>query len=196
MPDQSFLDQILVQILVLDRQLFVLINQVWTNLWMDSLFTSITDIHKSWFFKFIFVPWMASVFIRQYRAKGIILFLGLLLAVGSSDLIGARVIKPAFARERPSTAVNGAIVRSVENGGFSFVSNHAFNSFTIATYCLNWIPQGRVLFLGLAGLIAYSRVYVGVHFPADVTAGSILGILLGTLAAILFEKLTRLRRPL
>ena len=61
----------------------------------------------------------------------------------------------------------------------SFPSGHATVSFACATVLAFAVPRLRVPLFALAALIAYSRVYVGVHYPFDVLAGAALGVLLG-----------------
>jgi undecaprenyl-diphosphatase len=61
----------------------------------------------------------------------------------------------------------------------SFPSGHAASSFACAVVLAAFVPRFAVAFYVLAALIAFSRLYVGVHFPLDVLAGAVLGILTG-----------------
>ena len=81
---------------------------------------------------------------------------------------------------------------------YSFPSGHATVSFACATILALAVPRLRVPLFALAALIAFSRVYVGVHFPLDVLAGAVLGvgiaIALRMLAAALRRSAPGMRR--
>ena len=77
-------------------------------------------------------------------------------------------------------------------GGYSFPSSHAANHFALAVFLIGifgfagqW--QQKAL-LAWAGLIAFSQVYVGVHYPLDVICGAILGVLAGYLSLYFWRK--------
>ena len=74
----------------------------------------------------------------------------------------------------------------------SMPSGHAMNAFTGAVLLAIVVPRARRPLLGLAALIALSRVYLGVHFPSDVIAGAILGAAVGATAAWLLARGERL----
>ena len=80
----------------------------------------------------------------------------------------------------------------------SFPSGHATVAFACATTLALAVPRLRVPLYVLATLIAFSRVYVGVHYPLDVLAGAVLGIgiarALRTLAAVLRRSIPEPRR--
>ena len=61
----------------------------------------------------------------------------------------------------------------------SFPSSHTAMSFAAACFFSYLHPQLWPLFFGLALLISWSRVYVGVHFPSDVLAGMAVGLVMG-----------------
>jgi undecaprenyl-diphosphatase len=80
----------------------------------------------------------------------------------------------------------------------SFPSGHAASSFACAATLARFAPRRAVavtLYV-LAALIAFSRVYVGVHYPLDVIAGAVLGVLVATALRPLPRALQRLRRAL
>lgn len=161
----------------IDQWLFFLVNHDAHTSWGDRLFPAITDLHKNDYFKFIFVPWLFLVFIRLYWLRGVGLFLGLLLTLALTDLLGGQIIKPFFDRQRPVEALEKAIQRAPHYGGGSFISNHAANTMAGAVYCARYIPQGRWLFMLIPLLIGFSRIYTGVHYPSDVLGGFVVGAL-------------------
>ncbi|MGY0485892.1 phosphatase PAP2 family protein [Streptomyces sp. WG-D5] len=101
-------------------------------------------------------------------------------------------LKSAIDEERPCRAVAGAVAPLIDcpaYGDWSFPSNHATIAAAAAVgLALAWHRIGW-LTVPMAILMAFSRVFVGVHYPHDVAAG----LLLGTLVAILFVRL--LTRP-
>ncbi len=110
-------------------------------------------------------------------------FLLLLLTAGLSDTISYRILKNSFKRARPNHLPKVAAKLKVPYGpkSFSMPSNHSFSSAALATVISKVYPGAAVYAWTLAGLNAYSRVYVGVHFPGDVLVGLLLGYLVGRL---------------
>lgn len=169
-----------------DHWLFMQINSAMTHPWADAFFFWITDLHKTVYFKALIVPFVIFLFVRAYKLRGVYLFLLLLVALGVNDFTGAR-IKNHFTRQRPFDQMVLSPVQRSDAGGHSFPSNHASNMFTFATYTAQFIPQARVPLYLIAGAVAYSRVYNGVHYPSDVFAGSLLGYIWG----LLFSRIGR-----
>ncbi len=77
----------------------------------------------------------------------------------------------------------------------SFPSGHSSASFAAATVLLLNRWEGRWAALVLAALIAFSRLYLYVHYPTDVVGGILVGVLCGVLAKRLWWKLENSRRP-
>jgi membrane-associated phospholipid phosphatase len=77
-------------------------------------------------------------------------------------------------------------------GGYSFISNHAANHFGMATFFFltfrKIIPRFAWIGFAWAALVAYSQVYVGVHYPLDVISGALLGLVIGNLTAHVYNK--------
>jgi undecaprenyl-diphosphatase len=79
---------------------------------------------------------------------------------------------------------------------FSFPSGHATVSFACATVLALAVPRLRWPLFALAALVAWSRVYVGVHYPGDVLAGAVLGVAIATALRMLAGALRRSGPPL
>jgi undecaprenyl-diphosphatase len=99
--------------------------------------------------------------------------------VGAAILVAESVsgaLKLWVRRDRPplSRPVPEPLLESPST--YSFPSGHATVSFACATVLALAVPRLRVPLYVLAALIAYSRVYVGVHYPFDVLAGAVLGV--------------------
>jgi undecaprenyl-diphosphatase len=104
----------------------------------------------------------------------------LLLTQGVVDL----TVKPFIARPRPFVAVaTTRVVGHYRPPTYSFPSGHAALAFAAATVLSFGVPRLTAAWLGLAVLVAFSRVYIGVHYPLDVACGAVLGIAVGILVS-------------
>lgn len=173
----------------LDKSLLLQINRHWTHPWLDAFFPAITDLHKNPWALALIVAIVLGIFIKRYARYGVGLFFVLLLALGTTDLVGNRAFKKNVARARPGDAIAELLIIRSPYGGYSFTSNHAANMFCLAKYVSEFIPPARLVTYTFATLVAYSRVYNGVHYPTDVLGGGILGWLIGWLYSILGREL-------
>ena len=135
--------------------------------------------------------WIALAAPVAYRAKRNVLFSVALtaLCVWAADLL-ALALKAAVDRPRPfetNPQVDPLIGATV---GQSMPSGHAATSFAGAVILTYLLPRGAPLFFLLAAAIAFSRVYVGVHYVSDVLVGALLGTAVG-LAGIGLLRLLR-----
>lgn len=118
---------------------------------------------------------VALLFSKKYRRSGILVLVALLLGL----LIANLTIKPLVARLRPFQIDPTLSLLIPPPGEFSFPSGHSVSSAAAATVLtLTDKKFGRVA-VPLALLIAFSRLYLTVHFPTDVMAGLLLGTLIG-----------------
>lgn len=171
------------QLLHLDYELFQFINQEWTNQVLDVVMPFLRE-KKNWISLYIVV---AILFMYKFHWKrGILAILLTVAAIGISDTLSSKIIKPSVERPRPcheNSAVDSGRLLITCGGGYSFTSSHATNHFAIAVFLgLVLVPLFRFslgLFIAWAGSIAYAQVYVGVHYPSDVVAGAIIGSVIG-----------------
>lgn len=123
------------------------------------------------------------LFSKKYRKYGIILLLGLL----SGLLVGNVFLKNIVARPRPSWLQEMALL--IKNPtDYSFPSGHTLSSFIAATILTLTNRKWGYWAIPLASLIAFSRLYLYVHFPSDVLFGMVLGIILGRLVFLAGQK--------
>lgn len=150
--------------------------------------------------KYIWIPlylYIIKKLVDQHKKEAWKSILYISSTVILADQIASSVLKPIFKRLRPChvEAFQSWIHLPDGCGGmYGFCSSHAANSFALAmaVYILSqnkWV--GNLLFFW-AFMIAYSRIYLGAHYPLDVLVGAILGIL-GSLILkkILYDKLIK-----
>ena len=162
-----------------DKDLFVFLNGLGTENW-DSFWMSVTN-------QFSWIPLYLLFFYLIFKSlgwkKGIaLLFLTALLVTFSDQL--TVFIKNSFGRLRPNRdpSINEFIRILKNNKSFSFVSGHATTSTAVSLFMHLTLKKNyrfTILFFIWPILFAYSRIYIGVHFPLDVTVGALLGILIG-----------------
>ena len=166
-----------------DLALFRLINESFTCKFFDLLFPA---FQPSWpgLIAGIFI---AIALVRKYKTRGWMIIIACVVAVGLSDIICAQLLKPFIARPRPSIELEGVRLLVGKKSGFGFPSNHAANMTALA-FCLGIIfPRRLPWFAAGALVVSYSRIYVGVHYPLDVAAGIMTGIILGTISGMVFQ---------
>ncbi|TYB41331.1 phosphatase PAP2 family protein [Actinomadura chibensis] len=105
----------------------------------------------------------------------------------------SEVSKDVIREERPCRAVAGAvhIAACPSPGDWSFPSNHAtIAAGSAAAIVVAWRAMAPLV-LPLAAVMAFSRVFVGVHYPHDVAAGFLVGVVVASVAAVLFAAVLR-----
>ena len=175
-----------------DSQLFLFLNGLHTE-WLDTVMVSITEM---WPWIPIYLLLLYMVF-KQYGKRGWWVLLAVAVLILCSDQLSAHVCKPLFHRLRPcfNPDLEGLVhlPKGLPGGRYGFVSSHAANTFAVATFLTavlrkNYRSIGWWLFVW-ALVSSYSRIYIGVHYPGDILAGAVLGILVGLIISWVFRRL-------
>lgn len=171
------------QLILWERDLFLTLNHLHTPFWDAFMYL----ISARWTWTAVVVALILWVFYKRSPKEAILFIISAVLMHVVCDQLTSGFIKPLFERLRPAYhPYTKDLVLNVYNNlgwGFSFVSGHAANFFAIATFTsLSFKDRyySIVVFL-LAATVAYSRVYLGVHFLSDIIPGALLGILIGYL---------------
>lgn len=179
----EFLNQI-------DTQLFLILNSL-NSPFMDQVMFYISD-RFTWIPLYVFLTFLIF---KKYGLRGFWVLLFAILLITLSDQISDSM-KDNLMRFRPchEPALQGMvhIVRGHCGGLYGFVSSHAANSFALATFIIFFLNKNYrfilPVMLTFAILKAYSRVYLGVHYPGDIIFGALLGILIGWFVIFLWKK--------
>jgi len=114
----------------------------------------------------------------------------LVLSIATTSLL-VSLVKSLVSRVRPCDALAGCAAVFVSSpGGHSFPSGHAAGAFTFAAFVSLQSPRASLPAFAFAALVAWSRCFLGVHYPSDILAGALLGASIG----LAFSR-TASRRP-
>jgi undecaprenyl-diphosphatase len=109
----------------------------------------------------------------RHRAAATRAILALAITLGVND----QIVKPLVARSRPfeQAVTEARVIQHPRPSTPSFPSGHSAAALVGAVSLARVWPRARWALAALAALVAYSRIYVGVHFPSDVLGGLVLG---------------------
>lgn len=171
----------------LDASLFLKVNHLPHTHLLNGLFYTITLIFTggmAWY------AMMGAATLRN-RPAGWRLIREAALPLALATWLVEYPIKWYFRRRRPFITVIQAIVIGKKPNSWSFPSGHSATAFAGAWLLSRVWPKQRGWLYTIAGLVAFSRMYLGDHYPGDVVSGSILG----TLFAMFFRGLPWPWRP-
>lgn len=171
----DFLDTIIAK----DKELFVYLNSLGVESW-DQFWVIVTN-------QFSWIPLFLLLLLLIFKAYGwkkalMLVFVAALLVTFSDQFVN--FIKNYFERLRPNNdpTLNEVIRILKRPKSFSFVSGHSTTSFAVTTFMIltlrKYYKHPYILLIWPI-LFAYSRIYVGVHFPVDIFIGMLLGLLIG-----------------
>lgn len=160
-------------LITLDEKYFLLLNQAGVD-FLDPIMLFIT--HKfSWT---PFYTFLIYLIFKQKKKEGFWIILSVVLLITLADQGSVQLFKNVFERLRPCHVLEEfRLVTESCGGQFGFISSHASNSFALAIF-LGKMLGNKKWFIGLviwASLVAYSRIYVGVHYPLDIIGGILWG---------------------
>lgn len=169
----------------LDKSIFIFMNSTIANPVTDFIMPIITSdmiLRICYGIVVVLLLWKGDA-----RLRWLVLFSAIALLL--SDQFVNSMLKPMFERIRPCHVLSDINLLVGCGAGYSMPSSHAANAFAQASLFSIAVKKTKWYLWVIAGLIAISRVFVGVHYPFDVLVGSAIGILIGFVVALLFIKI-------
>ncbi|EKX80029.1 undecaprenyl-diphosphatase [Clostridium botulinum CFSAN001628] len=166
----------------IDNCILYVIKKYVQNKYLDILMPRITKMGE------LGIIWIAIALVlilnTLYRIIGMVVILTLII----STIIGEGIIKHIVRRIRPCNQQNSFNMLILKPMSYSFPSGHTLSSFAVAEVLSVYFAQYKLILMTIAFLIALSRIYLYVHYPTDVIAGIILGILCSKLIFIILQE--------
>jgi undecaprenyl-diphosphatase len=172
----------------IDTQLFFFINHLPHAWWSDFLGEAFSGFGYAWI---IWLVISVLLFIRKEK-KDHWFWVSLGIAAFLCYILSEVLFKNIVMRPRPDMFTS-TIVVGLTPGSFSFPSTHATIAFAFA-YLFSRKEAHWLWLYGLAGLVCFSRMYLGHHYTIDVIGGMILGTVIGMVSLILDEILHKTKR--
>jgi undecaprenyl-diphosphatase len=165
-----------------DNSILDFINNNLHYPWLDKLMIGLTNLGDG---GILWIALALGLIVRKkYRKSGFMILIAIMLGA----IFGELIIKNIVQRARPFTHFPGMELLINKPNSYSFPSGHTTASFAsagILSYCFR---KYTVAFYILAALIAFSRLYLYVHYPSDILGGIVLGSLSCLLTIYIFKK--------
>ena len=165
-----------------DNYILFIIEKYLHNRYLDIIMPLVTltgNLGVIWFTIAI-----ALIVDKPYRVIGNSIILTLVIGT----IVGEGIVKHIVRRVRPCNKQDDVSPLSFKPISYSFPSGHTLSSFAAAEMLSMYFTQYRVVFMSMAFLIAVSRLYLYVHYPTDVIAGFIIGVLCSKIIFIILQQ--------
>lgn len=166
---------------VSDKRLLHLINTKFKSNMLDKLIPLITNIGSAVFT--LILTFLLIIFgSGKIRAAGVESFLTLFFSS-----ICVTYLKNKFTRPRPYWVIKELNSFNIMLKDYSFPSGHTTAAFSLATVLSINFPGFMFLFISIALIVGFSRVYLAVHFPTDVIMGMVIGVSFGLINTLMIH---------
>lgn len=164
----------------LDTWIFLLLNlRGYHPLWLDRVMWAFTQVGNG----VVGLLLCIVLYFIDHRRLAVEMLFGILTL-----WLAVELVKAIVERSRPFLALEGTRVIGWRERGLSFPSGHTAQAFFMMTVLNQYFSYNVVLasiLYGLAVLVAFTRIYVGAHYPRDVIAGGVLGTVWGILTGLI-----------
>lgn len=179
------------KLIQLDKQFLIYLNNLGTPGW-DPFWLFITK-QFNWAPLFIVVLFFFFKYLGWKKGVFLLFFLAVLITFSDQFV---NIIRATFERLRPNNdpEIQDKLRTLINPQNYSFISGHATTSTAVAIFAINVLGKYTkyiYLFLLFPLFFAYSRLYLGVHFPIDIFTGASVGCIIGLVSARLFNLCTR-----
>lgn len=163
---------------------FLHMLQGWHTDWLDAVMVFVTKLGDAGLL-WIGIGLILAI-IPKTRKCGILV----LISMAVSFLLGNLILKNLIGRARPFHVDNSVTLLIPEPSEYSFPSGHTLNGFTASVMIFLHYKKPGILAIIFAALIAFSRMYLFVHYPTDIIGGIALGIFDAVLVYMVAKKVT------
>ncbi|MCI1682769.1 MAG: phosphatase PAP2 family protein [Bacteroides sp.] len=186
------------KLLPYEKGLFFLINGSHTH-YLDCTMWLFSGM-KIWIPLALFI--IFNLVYKKSWKRWVPALLAIVLVFVFCDQFSSHLIKPLFARPRPThypyIMEHVKTLFGYKGGHYGFISSHAANSFGFAVFTA-FLFRNKLYSIAIfvwATIVSYSRIYLGVHFPSDIIGGMIAGFLIGFFMYKVYRIVKRKMQPL